>query len=97
MITTIFSCAKKQSSNQHFTLKLGAAQTGLAISGGTFVHALSATSDSIVKLDANDSAVFDFGTWEFQVVSFEGPSAFAGKRYCGRVQKFYFKCLCSQC
>ncbi len=84
----IVSCAKKQKAKQHFTLNIGALQTGLPLSGGSYVKAISSTSNNIIKLDSNDSAVFEFGNWEFQVVSFEGPTPFYGKRYCGKISNF---------
>ena len=88
IIFSIVSCAKKQKIKQHFTFKIGAIASGLPINGGSFVRAISSSTNALVKLDANDSAVFEFGNWEFQVVSFEGPSAFMGKRYCGRKTNF---------
>lgn len=82
----LVSCSAKKSGNQKFRFTVSAIQTGLPINGGSFVRAINATSTSIIKLDATDSAEFEHGTWEFQTVSFEGPTTFGGKRYCGRAQ-----------
>lgn len=82
----LVSCSAKKTANQKFSFKVAAIQTGLQLSGGSFVLAINATSSTLIKLDANDSAEFEMGTWEFQTVSFEGPGTFGGKRYCGRAQ-----------
>jgi hypothetical protein len=82
------SCAKKQANKQNFVFNMSALQVGIPLNGGSYVRAISPTSNTLIKLDANDSAVFDYGKWEFQVVSFQGPAAFAGKRYCGRFVDF---------
>ncbi len=87
-ITFFSACSKKQSVKQSFTLKVSAIQAGVPLKGGSFVRAISATSNSLIKLDANDSADFAFGRWEFQVVSYEGPLAQQGKQYCGSLTEF---------
>jgi surface protein len=85
-ILALVSCSAKKTGNQKFSFKIAALQTGLALNGGSFVRATNATSTTLIKLDANDSAEFEYGTWEFQTVSFEGPGTFGGKRYCGKAQ-----------
>jgi hypothetical protein len=87
-ISFISACSKKQSVKQSFTLKVSAVQAGIPLKGGSFVRAISATSNTLIKLDANDSADFSFGKWEFQIVSFEGPLAQQGKQYCGTINEF---------
>ncbi|MEA9355233.1 IPT/TIG domain-containing protein [Bacteriovorax sp. PP10] len=84
-ILALASCSAKKTANQKFSFKVAALQTGLALNGGSFVRAINASSSTLIKLDANDSAEFEQGVWEFQTVSFEGPSAYAGRRFCGRV------------
>jgi surface protein len=84
-ILALVSCSAKKTGNQKFSFKVAALQTGLALNGGSFVRAINASSNTLIKLDANDSAEFEQGVWEFQTVSFEGPGAYAGKRFCGRV------------
>ena len=81
---TLVSCSAKKTSAQKFSFKIAAIQTGLSLNGGSFVRAINATTNTLIKLDANDSAEFEQGTWEFQTVSFEGPGAYAGRRFCGR-------------
>lgn len=83
-ILTLASCSAKKTSNQKFSFQIAAIQAGLSLNGGSFVRAISSTSNTLIKLDANDSAEFEQGTWEFQTVSFEGPGAYAGRRFCGR-------------
>lgn len=83
-ILALTACSAKKASNQKFSFKIAALQTGLSLNGGSFVRAINATSNTLIKLDANDSAEFEQGTWEFQTVSFEGPGAYAGRRFCGR-------------
>lgn len=83
-ILTLASCSAKKTTNQKFSLKIGALQTGLSLNGGSFVRAINGSINTLIKLDANDSAEFEHGTWEFQTVSFEGPGAYAGRRFCGR-------------
>lgn len=84
-ILALTSCSAKKSGNQKFSFKIGAIQSGLSLSGGSFVRAINGSTNKLIKLDANDSAEFEQGTWEFQTVSFEGPGAYAGRRFCGRM------------
>lgn len=84
-ILALASCSAKKTGNQKFSFKIGAIQSGLSLSGGSFVHAINGSTNKLIKLDVNDSAEFEQGTWEFQTVSFEGPGAYAGRRFCGRV------------
>ena len=84
-LSTLFSCTKKQSSAKKFNLKLSAIQAN-TFTGGSFVRAISSSGIKIVKLDANNSAEFPVGLWEFQVVSFQGPGALQGNKYCGLIQ-----------
>jgi Domain of unknown function (DUF5122) beta-propeller len=85
LLTIIVSCSKKQASKQVFKFQISAfSSNGHALDGGSFVRAISDGKSSIVKLDANNSASFPNGIWEFQAVSFEGPTPFAGRKYCGR-------------
>lgn len=86
LITMIASCSNKPAAKQVFAFKLSAYTAGLEMAGGTFVRAVSSSSNKIVKLDANNSAEFPQGIWEFQAVRFQGPTPFGGKRYCGKIQ-----------
>ena len=60
------------------------------MTGGTFVNLVSNTygTSKLIQLDINDSATIPFGTWDFQVVAFSGPSALQGAIYCGELNPF---------
>ena len=84
LLMSFVSCSKKQTSKQVFTFQISAfTSNGHALDGGSFVQATSNGKVSIIKLDADNSASFPPGIWEFQAVSFEGPTPFAGRKYCG--------------
>ena len=87
ILTSSFSaCSKNMPVKQSFKFKISALSTGLPIKGGSFVNAISGSNTNLVELDADHSADFPIGIYEFQTISFEGPSAFMGKRYCGKIQ-----------
>ena len=77
------ACSQSKPVKQNFKFKISAIATGLPLNGGSFVNALTGSNLNLVKLDENLSADFPVGIYEFQTVSFEGPSAFTGKKYCG--------------
>lgn len=79
-------CMKgKQKVKQNFTFKVSALQAGIPLSGGSFVRAISSASNTLIKLDTNDSAEFPLGSWAFYTISYEGPAPMSGKKYCGSV------------
>jgi hypothetical protein len=85
-LALLSSCAKKQQVKQSFTFKISAMTAATPLQGGSFVRAISPTTNNLVQLDANNAADFPMGTWEFQTVSYEGPTPFAGKKYCGSIK-----------
>lgn len=87
-VSMFVSCAKKAKAKQSFTFKVSSIEAaGIGLSGGSFVRAISPTVNNLVRLDADNSAEFPFGKWEFQTISYEGPGPMTGKRFCGRVQE----------
>jgi len=81
------SCAKRQQMRQSFTFKISALTGATTLQGGSYVRAISPTMNNLIQLDSSNSADFPFGTWEFQTVSYEGPTPFAGKKYCGSIKE----------
>lgn len=86
LILTTISCSKRPMAKQSFAFKLSAYSSGIEMTGGSYVNAISSDSNKIVKLDAENSAEFPQGFWEFQTVRFQGPLPFGGKRFCGLIQ-----------
>ena len=84
------SCAKKIESKQKFILKISAL-TASDLAGGSFVRAISKSKNQLVALDANNSGEFSQDSWEFQVISYSGPTAFLGQAYCGGVKSISVK------
>jgi hypothetical protein len=86
ILALLSSCAKRQQVKQSFTFKISAMTAATPLQGGSFVRAISATTNNLVQLDANNAADFPLGNWEFQTVSYEGPTPFTGKKYCGSLK-----------
>ena len=86
LILGLSSCSQNKPVKQNFKFKISAMASGVPLQGGSFVNAKNGSVTNLVKLDADHSAEFPSGIYEFQTVSFEGPLPFMGKRYCGRIQ-----------
>ena len=81
------ACSQNKPVKQNFKFKISAVTAGIQLKGGSFVNAISETDTNLIKLDADHSAEFPSGIYEFQTISFEGPSQLMGKKYCGKIQK----------
>jgi surface protein len=88
IIFSLFSCSAKKAGNQKFSFKVAGIMSGLPATGGTYIKMISPESTSLVKLDSNDTTVINYGTWNFQIVAFEGPVPLQGNVYCGEIPSF---------
>jgi len=77
------SCGNKRPSQKNFKFYLGNSAT--AINGGAYIALVtnSASDPKIIKLDGDNSAIIPRGTYDLQVITFEGPEANSGEMYCG--------------
>ena len=85
------ACSKKEPIKRSIKFKISGYKEDLTINGGSFVNVISDLSTNLVKLDTNQSANLPSGVYEFHTVNFQGPSAFLGKRYCGKLQYINLK------
>lgn len=92
LLTFIFlsfiSCSEKKSGvKKSFKIIVGATALAVPVSGGAFLEAENQTSGgkTIIKLDAENSAIIPLGTYKLLFVAFTGPSEKSGTMYCGSV------------
>ena len=86
LVLTSTACSKSKQEKQSIQFRISALETNLQFNGGSFVNAISGANSSLIKLDVAQSAILPAGIYDFQSVSFEGASAFLGKKHCGTIK-----------
>ncbi len=85
---TFTSCSQKKSGTQSkFKIIVGASALEVPMNGGAYLELVEKTASAkeIIKLDAENSTLIPFGTYQLLFVTFAGPLDKAGSMYCGSV------------
>jgi len=81
------SCSQKAGVKGNFKLIMGHSAMSVPMSGGAYVETEDHATNgkTLIKLDAEYSAVIPTGSYNLLFVTFTGPSLHGGTMYCGQV------------
>lgn len=87
IIFSLNSCSQKAGVKGNFKLIMGRSAMSVPMLGGAYVETedLSTSGKSLIKLDAEYSAVIPTGNYNFLFVTFTGPAVHGGSMYCGKI------------
>ena len=91
ILLTLASCSQGKGSKGSFKLILGNT-VATPMSGGAYVETeeLTAFKKTLIKLDAENSAIIPLGNYNLLFVTFAGPGEHLGSMYCGSVNNTAF-------
>ena len=84
---SLISCSqKKGESKSTFKIIVGASAMNVPLDGGAWLETENNSGDkTIIKLDADNSAVIPLGHYNLLFIAFAGPVEKTGTMYCGAV------------
>ncbi len=88
ILFSFYSCSQKKSGTQsNFKIVIGAAALEVPMNGGAYLETFEKASGvkSLTKLDAENSAVIPYGSYQLLFVTFAGPLEKSGTMYCGAI------------
>lgn len=86
MILCLTSCSQEKKAKGSFKLILGNS-VAQPMNGGAYVETEDSSTllKTLIKLDAENSAIIPLGTFNMLFVTFTGPNLHSGTMYCGSV------------
>ena len=92
ILFTFYSCSNKAVIKENFKLVIGHSTLSVPMLGGAYVETsdISNNAKTIIKLDAEYSAMIANGSYNLLFVTFTGPAQHGGLIYCGKVTNANF-------
>ena len=89
---SLISCSKKVGVKENFKLIIGKSALSVPMLGGAYVETEDKATNikTIIKLDAEYSAMIPNGSYNLLFVTFTGPAVHGGLMYCGKVSNANF-------